>query len=141
MPTNTVVVVPNPTASPTVVAGAPPAQRTVTAFARYVLQPSSVNPSVPMYSVQPDLANVTNAKNYELSPGLKALIVQNGFGAQATSGDFRPKQFYQLYESIRYEDNPVFVSTDSVLHVYHLMFDKLLRSTETNFLIDDLKEA
>ena len=51
VPTNTVVVVPNPTASPTVVAGAPPAQRTVTAFARYVLQPSSVNPSVPMYSV------------------------------------------------------------------------------------------
>ena len=66
--------------------------------------------------------------------------MQNGFGAQATSGDFRPKQFYQLYESIRYEDNPVFVSTDSVLHVYHLMFDKLVRSTETNFLINDLKE-
>jgi hypothetical protein len=94
---------------------------------------------VPQYTVQPGLANVSNAKNFELSPALKSLIEQNAFGVQMPAPEFRPKQFYQLYETIRYEENPVFVTTDSVLHVYHLMFDKLLRSTETKYLIGHLK--
>jgi hypothetical protein len=128
----------NPTVAPTVQSVATVGRVTKAAFASYVQQPSSVSPSVAQYTVQPGLANVTNAATYELSPALKSLIEKNGFGAQMTTGEFKPKQFYQLYESIRYEEKPVFVTTDSVLHVYHLMFDKLLRSTETNYLISNL---
>ncbi|HKP53821.1 MAG TPA: DUF3160 domain-containing protein [Chloroflexia bacterium] len=138
LPTATAVAQ-NPTVAPTTQAGVTPVVRERVTFAKYVVQPSSVSPSVPQYAVQPGLANVTNAKNFELSPALRALIEQNAFGVQMPTAEFKPKQFYQLYESIRYEENPVFVTTDSVLHVYHLMFDKLLRSTETKYLIDQLK--
>lgn len=129
----------NPTTAPTVQSLVTPVRAPKAVFANYVLQPSSINPAVPQYTVQPGLANVTNARSYELSPALRALIEQNGFGAQMPTADYKPKQFYQLYESIRYEEKPVFVTTDSVLHVYHLMFDKLLRSTETKYLISHLK--
>ena len=46
---------------------------------------------------------------------------------QFPTGD-QYKQFFQLYEDGRYQQKPIFVTTDSVLHVYHLIFDKLLRS-------------
>ena len=40
------------------------------------------------------------------------------------------RQFHQLYEATRYAEQPVFVTTDSALHIYHLVFDKLLRDLE-----------
>jgi len=36
-------------------------------------------------------------------------------------------------------DMPMFVTTDSVYHVYHLLFDKMLRDLETGYFIADLK--
>ena len=32
---------------------------------------------------------------------------------------------------------PVFVTTDSIFHVYHLIFDKMLRDLETDYFIAD----
>jgi hypothetical protein len=34
---------------------------------------------------------------------------------------------------------PVFITTDSVYHVYHLIFDKMLRDLETGYFIADIK--
>ncbi|MDQ6738870.1 MAG: DUF3160 domain-containing protein, partial [Actinomycetota bacterium] len=118
-----------------------PALRQVVHFADYKLQPSLVTPSLKPYKVSPGLANVSNAGDFQLSAPAKALIEQNAFAVQFPDlpQDQQFKQFYQLYEDGRYGDKPVFVSTDSILHVYHLMFDKLLRSTETGYLIGDLK--
>ncbi|HEX8231614.1 MAG TPA: DUF3160 domain-containing protein [Chloroflexia bacterium] len=107
-------------------------------FAEYKLQPSTVIPAVRPYTVAKGLSNVTNVRDFELSPAARALIEQNAFVAQFPKEE-QYKQFYQLYEDGRYASKPIFVTTDSVLHVYHLMFDKLLRSTETKYLIADLK--
>lgn len=120
-------------------AGVTPSSRQVVRFADYKQASIAVQPSLQPYAVEPGLANVSNAKDFELSAPVKALIEKNAFAAQFPTGA-QYKQFYQLYEEGRYAEKPVFVSTDSVLHVYHLMFDKLLRSTETNYLIADLKD-
>ena len=119
--------------------GVTPSDKPPLSFAAYNLQPTSVNPSLQAYKVQPGLANVTNAGDFALSQSSKSLIEQYAFAAQFPQGN-QYKQFYQLYEDGRYGEKPVFVSTDSVLHVYHLIFDKLLRDTETTYLINDLKE-
>ena len=29
-------------------------------------------------------------------------------------------EFYQGYESVRYDETPIFVTTDAIFHVYHL---------------------
>ncbi|WP_245619428.1 DUF3160 domain-containing protein [Deinococcus marmoris] len=44
------------------------------------------------------------------------------------------RQFDAVYEATRYAEQPIFVTTDSVLHIYHLVFDKLLRDLERETL-------
>lgn len=50
------------------------------------------------------------------------------------------KQFHHVYEETRYRYQPVFVTTDSVLHIYHLTFDKLLRDLERQSLAPALNQ-
>jgi hypothetical protein len=107
-------------------------------FADYKLEPSSVIPAVQSYQTASGLSNVSNRDDYTLSASAQALLEQNNFVAQFPTGD-QYKQFFQLYEDGRYDQKPVFVTTDSVLHVYHLIFDKLLRDTETKYLIPYLQ--
>jgi hypothetical protein len=74
----------------------------------------------------------------ELSDAQLALLRQNGFVVAAPApGQFR--EFYQIYEGGRYNDMPMFVTTDSVYHVYHLLFDKMLRDLETQYFMTGLK--
>jgi hypothetical protein len=73
-----------------------------------------------------------------LTDAQRALLVQNGFAVTTpVPGQYR--EFYQIYEQNRYEEIPVFITTDSVYHVYHLIFDKMLRDLETGYFIADLK--
>ena len=125
--------------------GTPVARPERVAFATYRYQPAALTPAVPAYTVQPDLSNVTNAKDYTFSAEQQAALAQNAFvvvpprNTQVSNVQPVYRQFYQLYEDGRYEQRPAFVTTDSVLHVYHLMFDKLLRTAESKYLIADAK--
>ncbi|MFP4346215.1 MAG: DUF3160 domain-containing protein [Anaerolineales bacterium] len=89
------------------------------------------------YTLPMDLNRVENLSFYDgaLSPEARALLEQNGF--VATPGDWL--EYFQLYESVRYQDQPVFVTTDAVFHVYHLLFDKLLRDLERDALAPNLE--
>ncbi|HOS80737.1 MAG TPA: DUF3160 domain-containing protein, partial [Anaerolineae bacterium] len=49
------------------------------------------------------------------------------------------KEFFTLYEKARYANVPIFITSDSLLHVYHLMFDKTLRTAETEYFYPLLK--
>jgi hypothetical protein len=114
-----------------------------TRFAAYTYQPSTVQAGVPPYTVQANLSNVTNAADFTFSADQKTALQQNAFvvvpprNVQISEIQWVYRQFYQLYEDGRYSETPTFVTTDSVLHVYHLMFDKLLRTAETNYLSGD----
>jgi hypothetical protein len=43
-------------------------------------------------------------------------------------------EFHDVYQATAGREQPVFVTVDSVLHVYHLLFDKLLRDLEDESL-------
>ncbi len=92
------------------------------------------------YTLPVDLSQVTMPETLHLSDAQRALLAQNGFVAAApqtqTTGY---REFYQIYEGNRYNDTPIFITTDSIYHVYHLIFDKMLRDLETDFFINDLK--
>ncbi|MCL4562653.1 MAG: DUF3160 domain-containing protein [Chloroflexi bacterium] len=85
-----------------------------------------------------DASKLTNLKDLELSSQQQSLLAQNGFVvSQPVPGEYR--EFYQVYESYRYLDTqPLFVTTDAVFHVYHLIFDKMLRDLEKEYFIPDL---
>lgn len=90
------------------------------------------------YSLPIDLNQVQNLAGFELTDAQRALLTQNGFAVSApVAGEYR--EFYQIYERWRYSDNPLFITTDSVFHIYHLLFDKMLRDLETAHFIVDLK--
>lgn len=81
-------------------------------------------------------------ENLTLSTAQQQAILNNGFVVLPPSNEQGKtySEFYQLYESSRYGAMPVFVTTDSVFHVYHLIFDKMLRDLEKTSFIPILKE-
>lgn len=90
------------------------------------------------YSLPLDLNQVEGWADLELSDDQLALLEQNGF-VVASPVPGRYREFYQIYESGRYHGMPVFITTDSVYHVYHLIFDKMLRDLERDYFIADLQ--
>lgn len=107
-------------------------------FAVYEEVPVNVTPKVPAYSVDQDLGNVSNAKDFmfSFSDEAKNFLVKNAFVVKPAYGN----EFFPLYESNRYDYVPSFITTDSILHNYHLMFDFLLRQLEEEELIEKLEE-
>ena len=86
------------------------------------------------YSLPVDLGGVQYADQIPLSETQRQLLSQNGFVVLPPKpGEYR--EFYQIYEAGRYDFHPVFVTTDSVYHVYHLLFDKMLRDLERDSFI------
>ncbi len=77
-----------------------------------------------------DVNSLTNLAALEVSDQQRSLLAKNGFAVAAPKpGEYR--EFYQVYEAFRYADTqPLFVTTDAIFHVYHLIFDKMLRDLE-----------
>lgn len=98
-------------------------------FAPLVAPPVSVEAVSRAEPIAPDLSNV--ALTALLSPEQQARVAAAGFAVSPSD----TKEFYELYERARYDNIPIFVSSDSLLHVYHLLFDKTLRKAETGAFI------
>jgi hypothetical protein len=89
--------------------------------------PVDVTPSVADYTVSPDLSNVANLDQFpNLTAEQKAKLAKNGF-VVAPGGQ---EQLFYIYEDNTYKLIPNFVTTDSVLQVYHIFYDYALRSAE-----------
>jgi len=125
-----------------------PAGPTPTAPANAHLKPFAEYPSIPVnlpasyaggYSLPVDLSQVAGVDSSTLSATQIAALSKNGFVASPPQpGQFR--EFYQIYESLRYgSDQPVFATTDAVYHIYHLIFDKMLRDLERDSFTSTLK--
>lgn len=107
----------------------------VDAFAPYKEVPVTLKPSVKAYRAAADLSNVTNRDQFQFSSQAENLLSKNGFVVVPTS--FR--EFFSIYEENRYESIPNFVTTDAMLHNYHLYFSHLLRTLEKDKLRGELK--
>jgi hypothetical protein len=105
-------------------------------FASYREVPVEVQPSLPPYQVADGLANVSNREDFEFSPQAQELLEKNAFVVMPG----RYYEFFMLYESNRYDGVPSFVSSDALLHNYHLFFSHLLKSVEGEHLIPELKK-
>ena len=104
-------------------------------FATFKEVPIKYTPSVESYSIKSDFSNIQNANDFEFSAEAKKLLMANNFVVQPASN----REFYAVYEANRYAFRPNFVTTDSMLHNYHLVFDRLLRTLEETKLTQELK--
>jgi hypothetical protein len=129
--TDTAVAQEQPTATvelPQKVEGAQPV------FAHYQEAQVNAKAAVQSYTVEPGLKNVYNP--FLLSSAQVERLEKDGFVVSPGI----EKEFFTVYEKARYANVPIFVTSDSLLHSYHLLFDKVLRTTETEHLIPLLNE-
>ncbi len=108
----------------------------VTEFATYHPLLTEFTPNVPSFSVEPDFSNVYNYPNLEycFTSMDSAFLVTNHFTVKKN----RYQQIYDIYNESTWDGVPVFVTTDAVLHTYHILFDKLLAEIEMQKFIPAL---
>lgn len=117
---------------PLVTRGGAPAR--VEGFAGYAPVPVDVIPDAPAYT--PDLNAVVN-------PGLangftdaqRAALETNGFVVVPQGYE----QVYRIYQDAYWAGVPAFVTTDAVLHTFHILYDYALRLAEKEHFIADLE--
>ncbi len=105
-----------------------------TTFASYESVTASLPAEFSGYTLPLQLAEVSNLDVYGFSGMQLDYLEANGFVVTPT----QHREFYTLYQSAQGQGKPLFVTTDSVLHVYHLLFDKVLRTAEEEYFVFDL---
>ncbi len=98
---------------------------------------ASVTPKVAPYTVDTDLGNVENLWQFyalQNNQEMAGKLAKNGFVVCGSAGT----EFFEIYETNRYEMVPNFVTVDSMMHTYHLYFAYLLKNIEKNYLADSV---
>ena len=91
----------------------------------------AVEPKVEPYVINKDLSNVVNIDRFSgFTREQTAMLAENGF-VVLPGGDTK---MYYLYDSNEYLRIPSFITSDSVLHLYHQFYDKSLMHIETDYL-------
>jgi len=122
-----------------------------------VLEKVDIIPKIPPYNLPLKIEDIANYQKFsekiKLSPKAISLLQNNGFVVIPTPKDIAenevfilssrrsayPKDdFVAFYEALKDRDLPIFVTTDSLLHYYHIFFDTTLMKLEKDLFYDDL---
>lgn len=99
-------------------------------------EPTEIEPKVKPYKVNFDLSNIENLERFgEFSNEQKELLIKNNFMVNPTYEE----QLFYIYEDNEYKNIPSFITTDSVLQVYHIFYDYTLRNLEEQKLLGMLE--
>ncbi|MBR4606429.1 MAG: DUF3160 domain-containing protein [Lachnospiraceae bacterium] len=90
----------------------------------------SYRPSVAAYQANADLSNVKDVDRYYLYKDQKAKLAENNFVVV----EGQSAEFFDIYEGNRYGLVPSFITSDSMMHTYHLYFAMLQKKTEKQSL-------
>ncbi len=97
-------------------------------FADYVPYDETFHSDAPVYTLSPGLSNVANLGTFSyLSSDTLRVIEQNGF---AVLPQDQCKQIHEILELNDDDRIPSFVSSDAVLHAFHVLYDLALREVE-----------
>ncbi len=108
-----------------------------TEFGRYEPVKVMVSPAVADQTVAGDFSNVAffEPQGSRLDHQARELLLANHF--VALPGQY--KQIHDLYNRVSEHGGPVFVTTDAVLHNFHILYDYSLRILETERFQHDLQ--
>ncbi len=99
--------------------------------------PTRFETKVKPYTTDKQLSNVVNVEQFgEFSPGQLELLAKNKFVVNPS----KEEQLFYIYEDNQYMEIPSFITTDSVLQVYHIFYDYYLRTLENEKLLGILEE-
>ena len=107
---------------------------------------NTIEPNAPGYTLPLDLAAIKNYTNMDSMLKLKnvaPLLEQNGFAViEHDFGWFDPNRddIVKPYEYLREREVPLFVTADTLLHLYHIQFDETLKEIEEREFIIDIRD-
>jgi hypothetical protein len=102
-----------------------------TRFGSYHPYPALFTPRVPPLAVKPDFSDVQYMPS-GISPADSALLIANHFVVRKSPYS----QIYDLYNKCTQDGTPVFITSDAVLHTYHVLFDRFLRTLEAKLFFE-----
>jgi hypothetical protein len=106
----------------------------------YSLDSINVSLRVPQYELPLQTAKIYNYGDFDtkisLSEDAYQLLEKNGF--VVISNPLNPKEEYitEPYKTLKEQEIPVFITSDSLLHLYHIQFDETLRQIEEREFYD-----
>lgn len=104
----------------------------------YELEGFSVTLASPAYSLPLALTEITNLSEIDsqlqLRANQKEMLQQNGFVVIPWYGD----DIVEPYKAMKERDVPIFVTSDTLLHLYHIQFNEVLKRIEEEEFFDQL---
>jgi hypothetical protein len=111
---------------------------------KYVWVPAETSLQAPQYQLPLETGEISNfqgfASKITLSDAALKLLRRNGF--VVIENPFNPREEYitRPYERLKDEEIPIFITSDSLLHLYHIQFSETLRQIEEKEFYDDIWE-
>ena len=107
-----------------------------------------IEPSVPPYTLPLDSASVVNFDKVTSKFGLTEQQIEtmkkNGFvvAPQGPYGSWTLMHYndvVEAYKDLKEENIPIFVTSDTLLHLYHIQFNEILKDIENEEFFDKVK--
>ena len=112
----------------------------------YTSEEVKIDASVSQYTLPLDMNMITNFDAVDSVLGInapqEALLEKNGF--VITSYYMDETNIVEPYNYLKNQDIPIFVTSDTLLHLYHIQFDEILKGIEEREFFDkilDLSKA
>ncbi len=100
---------------------------------------ATINASAPSYELPLDLADIENLETVEgafhLTGEQRGLLRRNGF---VVVDDGAVGDISVSYRRVQRMGLPIFVTSDTLLHLYHVQFSQLLKGIEEQVFYDDI---
>ena len=99
---------------------------------------------VPQYNLPIETNEILNFSDFyakiPLSDNALKLLEKNGFVVISNPFTLNEEEITKPYEILKYEEIPIFITTDTMLHLYHTQFDETLRQIEEREFYDNIWE-
>ncbi len=100
-------------------------------------KPIDCNPNV----VQPDSITLFNIENLDkfkniLDENSTQMLLKNGFVVKKDQNYF--DNYENFYNFLKNKEMPVFITSATLLHYYHIIFDQILKNTEEKYFYQDV---
>jgi len=100
----------------------------------YSISPLNVNLQVSQYNLPLKATQISNFRDFTatipLSKDALKLLEKNGFVVITNPFNAGEEDITQPYKILKKREIPIFITSDSLLHFYHIQFDETLRQIE-----------
>ncbi|KKH94128.1 hypothetical protein EO95_02585 [Methanosarcina sp. 1.H.T.1A.1] len=111
----------------------------------YNLEALDVELKAPSYELPLERNKISNYGNFSgripLNESALKMLESNGFVVIENPYNPAEEDITSMYITLKEEEIPVFITTDSLLHLYHIQFDETLRQIEEKEFYDTLWET